>query len=735
MLKIIRNGILRNLVPLLLSISIVSSCMYIYCPKYILPLTAAIFFIQALVFSFYTYMSEKSMLMRFISVVGSFIGICSLVVIAISTGQNKSSIDYFVWFLSPQALVTFSPSYVTATFIVINFFISSTVYYFSAVRYRISMTFLITMIPFAFYRKEGNDVPVFFAFLLLVLYITLMIHCRNMNSKHKQKLIINTGYRKSIMYFLLLSSVLTLLIPKPQTNFATSTWLSNVIDSEKLSQYMLNKLGIMSSTASSSVMYTQTQNIHLYTFVVDEFQMNIKSQTFSKYNYSENLWSVGQYDVDGKSIAQTNAEYLNPAKFYEAVAYAAEKDETFAEKYDIEGIKDSLTDKYTKILSMVYTAAESKYYLVPTLTYSVKNTATDNILRSHNGMIYNKYSSGMTNTIEYYSQQAADDKDFKRIINNLNRDNYSDFLNELNIILSDNNEYSNVVTAYIEDFDWTNEYLSSNSNLCPESIKNLAQKITEKYDSDYEKAIAIQNYFNLNDFKYDLNYKKASDYDMSKFLFEDKRGICSDYATAMVILARSAGIPARYAEGVHIDDSDGKRIVELRDSDLHAFPELFISGYGWMTFEPTQVSEESESMFTGYIFSIIIIAAVFIFIVLIILFHIYAYPALCDIVFEYKIKKSSPEHAVIIIADKIRKYSGADESTSSDEVTALIKEKYNFNTEKILTLFDSVVYGKYTVTQADSDIVSKEYLKLKMIIKENKKNDRRGRRLWNVKRK
>lgn len=735
MIKKISNGISKNLIPLLLSVSIVSSCMYIYCPNQIILLTAVIFLLQALVFSFYSFLAEKSVLMRFISVIGSFIGICGLVVIAISTGQNKNSIDYFVWFLSPRALVNFSTSYVVATFIVINFFISSTIYYFSAVRYRISMTFLITMIPFAFYRKEGDRIPLFYAFLILVLYITLMIHCRNMSSKLKQKLIINTGYRKSIVYFLLISSVITLIIPKPQTNFATSTWLSNVIDSEKLSDYMLKKLGIMSSTASSSLMYTNTKNIHLYTFVTDESSINIKSQTFSKYDFTKNIWSISSCDVDGQSIIQSNAQSLDPGLFYQAVAYASENNKEFAEKYDIGEIKNSLKDNYIKTLSMTYSAMDSKYYLVPTLTYSVSSSNINNIFRAHNGMIYNNISTGKTNSIKYYSQQSAEEKDYQKIVKKLNIDDYQEFLDQLYKIVSDNGKYSDVVDAYMQDYIWADDYLKSYNDSYPDSVIELAKKITDRYDSDYEKALAIQNYFSFNDFQYDLNYKKASDYNMSTFLFKDKKGICSDYATAMVILARSAGIPARYAEGVHIDSSEGEKIVNVTDSDLHAFPELFISGYGWMTFEPTQVAEASESIFTGYLLTIIIMATVVILIVLIILFHIYVYPVLSDTVFEHRIKKTSYERAVINIAEKVRKYSGADQSASSDDVNQLIKEKYNYNINYILKLFDSIVYGKQTITQSDFMAATEEYMIIKNTVKQFRKNQRRGRKKWIVKRK
>jgi hypothetical protein len=77
------------------------------------------------------------------------------------------------------------------------------------------------------------------------------------------------------------------------------------------------------------------------------------------------------------------------------------------------------------------------------------------------------------------------------------------------------------------------------------------------------------------------------------FLFDSKQGFCDYYATAMVVLARSAGIPARPAFGFAtgtFDPSQGKYTV--LQSDAHAWPELYFPGIGWVEFEPTAVMAE-----------------------------------------------------------------------------------------------------------------------------------------------
>lgn len=80
------------------------------------------------------------------------------------------------------------------------------------------------------------------------------------------------------------------------------------------------------------------------------------------------------------------------------------------------------------------------------------------------------------------------------------------------------------------------------------------------------------------------------------FLLENNKGYCTHYATSGVILARMAGIPARYATGYVLvgDDfnkdtqnSDGSYTIDVKDNRSHAWIEVYLSGYGWVPFEFT----------------------------------------------------------------------------------------------------------------------------------------------------
>src|SRR5919204_396021 len=70
------------------------------------------------------------------------------------------------------------------------------------------------------------------------------------------------------------------------------------------------------------------------------------------------------------------------------------------------------------------------------------------------------------------------------------------------------------------------------------------------------------------------------------FLFGSRRGFCTHFATAMVVLARLAGIPARLVTGFAAGQLVNGRFI-VTTADAHAWPELWIAGRGWITFEPT----------------------------------------------------------------------------------------------------------------------------------------------------
>ena len=131
----------------------------------------------------------------------------------------------------------------------------------------------------------------------------------------------------------------------------------------------------------------------------------------------------------------------------------------------------------------------------------------------------------------------------------------------------------------------------------PSIIEETALEVTAQAATPYDDAIAIQTYLRSSAFSYDTDAPVEDGYDgggvdvIGVFL-QEKRGYCVHFAATMATMARSLGIPSRvslgYLPGVKSQDLERGRGQYLVDShDLHAWPELYFVGIGWVKFEPT----------------------------------------------------------------------------------------------------------------------------------------------------
>jgi len=121
-----------------------------------------------------------------------------------------------------------------------------------------------------------------------------------------------------------------------------------------------------------------------------------------------------------------------------------------------------------------------------------------------------------------------------------------------------------------------------------ERIPTLARDITSGAKTDYDRALLIERYLREN-FAYTLQLPDRIPQDpIANFLFVRKRGHCEYFASAMAVMLRSMGIPARLVNGFRngeYNDITGSYIVRARNA--HAWVEAYISDVGWVEFDPT----------------------------------------------------------------------------------------------------------------------------------------------------
>ncbi|GAA4406517.1 DUF3488 and transglutaminase-like domain-containing protein [Fodinibacter luteus] len=130
-------------------------------------------------------------------------------------------------------------------------------------------------------------------------------------------------------------------------------------------------------------------------------------------------------------------------------------------------------------------------------------------------------------------------------------------------------------------------------------VRALLAELTDEGDSALEVARAVQTYLRGPQFTYSLDVAEEEadgnlPVDPLSLFLETKRGYCVQFSSAMIMLSRAAGIPARMAVGFLPGVADGDEQV-VRVSDAHAWPELFFPQLGWVRFEPTPGSRSTTA--------------------------------------------------------------------------------------------------------------------------------------------
>jgi transglutaminase-like putative cysteine protease len=128
-----------------------------------------------------------------------------------------------------------------------------------------------------------------------------------------------------------------------------------------------------------------------------------------------------------------------------------------------------------------------------------------------------------------------------------------------------------------------------------ERVAGLAREVVENADAanPYEQAAALVRFFRSSLFEYStIGPEVPPDGDVvDTFLFAEegaRRGYCQHFASAMAMMARSLGLPARVAGGLAPGEAAGEGLWLSREANLHAWVEIYFPGYGWEIFEATK---------------------------------------------------------------------------------------------------------------------------------------------------
>ena len=164
---------------------------------------------------------------------------------------------------------------------------------------------------------------------------------------------------------------------------------------------------------------------------------------------------------------------------------------------------------------------------------------------------------------------------------------------------------SDLIRAGTDYPDWVDRYLAIRPDSTGELVDNTASQIVSglrpNQRDPYRLAVAVQDYlYQSGGFSYNTDVRGMCD-DTSRQVdcfLQTKQGYCEYFATAMVMLLREVGVPARYVLGYLEGQEQPDETWRVEAGAAHAWVEVYFPGYGWVEFDPTPGNFENGQSIT-----------------------------------------------------------------------------------------------------------------------------------------
>ncbi len=719
----IRTNILQALsryaLPILYITVIMRLIIDTYMPDDITYYTLVCVVSETALFALFEWLKSKKILRAVVYLVmAALVG--AVFTMFINAGFEASRKSYMDWFYVDAQTVGRVDQYFYGTTIFMAFFLTSIVYYFTMVRYRASGTMLAMLYPLFIYAKRADSIPELELTVLITVFLALMVHSRLMTAENKSRVMVNRQYAAAVALFVAVVGAVTMFLPSTTAKSkleADKTYFdltfrnnSNYDDLSDLSslRFGSNDEGVelfrMATDSKDPIHYLRRQGF-------DRIIENERWEEDRDFNDNFNLENMHY------SQNELNSSYF----MYETMQKLAKTGRYTDLGLDAKYYPDDL---YSESFMMhLYTMEEfSPRYMPAPIT--VDSRTIEEHYKIPHGEIYPKaiYDNQEAPELNFSFDYFSDEDDAGRLAQEQGL-SQTDFLHILDAAVENGDlepEVASNVTKLLGYYTDLSGYAPS------KKLTKLSEDITKDCETDYDKAKAIEHYFEESGFRYDKEYV-PSDESIDYFLFDSKRGSCTSYATSMTLIARLTGLPARYVEGFAAFDRDKNGEYIIRDSHAHAWVEVYISGYGWMTFDPTPASYQLESQEQGssydfswilkYLGRIAVVIGVVIVIVFVLLLDL-----IIEMCFRISLRfKNNTERILRLYRRTLRLLEASSGKKLSGftphELLEFMKDKRGAELSVVIELFEYTCFGGHEPTdeewQKAYSVYKEEFKKLR----------------------
>lgn len=597
----------ENLAAIVYLCSISAVMMYLLCRDYAVVCTIVMSALCGGVYMLF-YVLRNKRLISFLVFMALFAGVV-LVCSSVGAVKGTFSLVQFIYDTSDY----FDALLAGAVIVLFSFIITYPVFYFTVRLPRPCFLLLPALAPLILGARTVGILPAGLTAFLAAGYFVGCMGVSRVEYPYDNRYVDDPKARRErlAVYGILGAAAAALLLLVPRSDRTPYSRYLDVTMFRTMPFYGGNGLSDFSQSSSPNT-GNNTPTDDLLFYVATDTPRNVITQSFDRYRGGREGWTVSGAFSTGQSGWQDEQKQLN----YNKLAYDLKKGVSegklieFAE--DIAKLPDIQTRSFRSTYMYIEVTDGSNTSVVrhPAGTFAAWITNSEApIYRNSRDEIFTQSPFGQnpTYTLQYYGETP--NAECARYFSGLSSDKYFTLLDMAvieDVIREDaarafKNAYNSAADYYGKTLD----------NAITPKIKALAEQITQGLDNDYDKALAIERWFEKGGFTYDLNFV-PQELSAEYFLFTSKRGICTDFATASALLLRAAGIPARYTEGFLIKTDIGSMDMygryEVKADQAHAFAMAYITGGGWIEIDGTKyaamASRAKKIQYTAFIAAI-----------------------------------------------------------------------------------------------------------------------------------
>lgn len=538
----------------------------------------AVFLLSVLFTIVFSILLKTRRMMILTSAATGAVGLAVYMFYVFSPSFEVAASGYFDWiYQNIIGNVIIDIDYSSLTVILASFFIAALCHILFIKVRSFFMAFILTTLILLFIGVNKPNMPT--AAIYVIAFFSIILGFLSVyNNLRKKKTQTNTESSFYLLFVIIIGMItlmITSLLPKDE-NPLEIKWMDEISNYLYYSTTVINK---SNDNLFYFAYHIKSDNLDgmAYPDTLKVLSVDMAKPEYLKYSVKDKYTGFSWIDTNRERLpisdtknemSMTSYERINGINF-------------------LEPGETGLTDfTFDNIITVTFDRIISNFLFTPVHTESIQSVIPDLSVRA-NGIIFMK--NRQKKNFTYILDSRCIDYD-SNVLKDLLRKSKVGLYNDSRI---------NIQESVREQLKQRADKVASVYLQIPEiltaRVKNLAKDLTQASGTDYDKVKIIENYIAEN-----MNYtlsppKRSARLDLVDFfLFESKQGYCTSYASAMVMMVRSIGIPARYCEGYVMPEQDPAQTTYIvTNNQAHAWCEVYFEGFGWVPFEPTKTLQSS----------------------------------------------------------------------------------------------------------------------------------------------